>query len=207
MKDKVYNCSENSIKKAGRLIKEGRIVIYPTDTLYGVGCSALNEDGVKRLFEIKKRDPSNPLSIAVSDLKMLRRHTSFDEKALRVMERFLPGPVTLILRKRNLPDILTGGGEKIGVRIPETRTALKLIIEAQVPIVSTSANVSGSKPAETAHEALRALPHADMALDGGRISGPPSTVIDLTESPPKIIREGKKPVAEIVEVLSEIYSF
>jgi L-threonylcarbamoyladenylate synthase len=201
----VLGCSDEDIKKAADVIKSGGFVIYPTDTLYGLGCNSLNEKAVGRVFEVKKRDPTNPLSVAVCDLKMLRRYATFDDKAMRVMECFFPGPVTFVLRKKNLPDALTGGLENVGVRIPESRVALKLIMEAGVPIVSTSANLSGKETPQTAEEALAQLPSVDLILDAGRIAGPPSTIIDLTSDPPRILREGAKPAWEIAGVIGDVY--
>ncbi|GBE18947.1 threonylcarbamoyl-AMP synthase [archaeon BMS3Abin16] len=198
-------CSDEAIKAAGQIIRDGGLVVYPTDTLYGLGCSALDEEAVQRVFEVKKRDPTNPLSIAVCNLRMLRRYTSFDSQAMRVMECFLPGPVTFVLRKKALPDVLTGGGGSVGVRIPESRVALKLIMEVGVPIVSTSANISGQAPPETADEVMAQLPEVDLILDGGKIAGRGSTIIDLTTCPPRILREGAKPAWEVAAVIEEVY--
>jgi L-threonylcarbamoyladenylate synthase len=201
----VLNCDEHAIKKAAGIIKKGGLVVYPTDTLYGVGCSALDEDAIKKVFKAKKRQPNKPLSIAVCDLLMLRKYASFDDRAMSVMERFLPGPLTFILKKKGLPDVLTGGSEKVGIRVPESRCALMLVMKAGVPIVATSANISGREPPQTVIEAGEQLPEVDLILDDGKLKGPPSTVIDLTSDPPKILREGKKPAWEVSEVVSEIY--
>lgn len=201
----VLGCSDGDIKKAAEVIQSGGLVIYPTDTIYGLGCSALDDKAVERVFAIKKRDSTNPLSIAVCDLKMLRRYATFDERAMRVMECFLPGPVTFILRKKNLPELLTGGLENVGLRIPESRVALKLIMEACVPIVSTSANLSGRQPPKTAEEALAQLPDVALVLDGGMFTGSPSTIVDLTSEPPRILRKGAKPVLEIAAVIEDVY--
>jgi L-threonylcarbamoyladenylate synthase len=197
--------SDQEIKYAALRVREGELVIYPTDTLYGIGCNALDEEAVRRVFAAKKRDTSKPLSIAVSDLKMLRKYTRFDKKGMRVMERFLPGPVTFILRKKNLPEILTGGSDTVGVRIPEERTALRLIMEAGVPIVSTSANISGGETPLTAEEARKLFPDVSLSLEKGRLTGPPSTIIDMTVVPPRILREGKKPALEVTKVIEEVY--
>ncbi|RMF89165.1 MAG: threonylcarbamoyl-AMP synthase [Methanobacteriota archaeon] len=201
----ILGCTAEAIKKAAEIIGGGGLVVYPTDTLYGLGCSALDEGAIKRLYAVKRRDLSKPVSIAVCDLRMLRRYTSFDEKAMQVLERFLPGPVTIILQKKGLPDLLTGGGRTIGIRIPENRAALRLIMNAGVPVVSTSANVSGREPPETPEEVLEQIPGVDLILDAGRLEGPPSTVIDLTTEKPRILREGRKPSWEIAVVLEEIY--
>ncbi len=201
----VLQCDENGITEAAKRIKSGELIIYPTDTIYGLGCNALKEQSIKKVYQLKRRDKAKPLSIAVSSLEMLRRYTSFDVKALRVMECFFPGPVTFILRKKGLPDVLTSGSQFVGVRIPESRTALRLIIKSGVPIVSTSANISGREAPETAREALKQLPEVDAVLDAGMISGQPSTIIDLSTDKPRVLREGKKPSWEIVPVLHEVY--
>jgi L-threonylcarbamoyladenylate synthase len=202
----ILSCDEKAIKKAAGIIKKGGLVVYPTDTLYGVGCNALDEDAIKKVFEVKRREAKKPLSIAVCNLKMLRKYTSFSNRAMRVMERFLPGPLTFILKKKGLPDVLTGGREEVGIRVPESKCTLKLVMQAGVPIVATSANISGREPPQTAIEAGEQLPEVDLILDEGRLEGLPSTVIDLTTDPPKILREGKKPAWEVSEVVSEIYN-
>jgi L-threonylcarbamoyladenylate synthase len=202
----ILDCSDEAIKQASRAIVQGKLVVYPTDTLYGLGCDALDKRAIQRVFKIKKRRLNNPLSIAVCNLHMLRKFASFDDRAMQVMERFLPGPVTFILKKKGLSDLLTGGAEKVGIRVPENRTALRLIIGAGVPIVSTSANISGETPPKTAEEASKQLRGVDVVLDGGRVGGQPSTVVDLTAEQPRILREGKKPSWEIMAVVDEVYS-
>lgn len=201
----VLSCSDHSIREAAGLIREGKLVVYPTDTLYGLGCNALDEDAISAVFDVKKRDRGKPLSVTVCNLKMLRKYAVFDERAMRVMEPFLPSPVTFLVKKRMLPDSLTGGSDKVGVRIPEDRTALKLVMEAGVPIVATSANISGRPSSETVEEALAQLPAVDLFLDSGRRSGLPSTIVDLTLDPPEIVREGKKSSWEILRVIQEVY--
>jgi len=198
-------CSLESINTAVKVLRRGGLIVYPTDTLYGLGCNALDEEAVMKVYKAKKRDLHKPLSIAVSDLRMLRKHAHVGVRELRLMEPFLPGPVTFVLRRKALPDVLTGGGEKIGIRIPESWPALKLIISSGVPIVSTSANVSGREPAKTASEAVEQLPEVEIALDAGRLEGPASTVLDLTTRPPRILREGKKPAWEIAAKVEEVY--
>lgn len=202
---KVYNCTDNAIKEGADIIKKGGLVIYPTDTLYGLGANATDENAVKKVFDLKKREHNKPLSIAVCDLKMVRKYTSFSSRDMKVMEAFFPGPITLILKKRNLPESLTAGSGKVGVRIPDSRTALKLIMKAGVPIISTSANISGREPPATADDAVEQLPRVDMVLDGGRLSGVPSVVVDLTDDPPVILRGERKSGVEILTVLEEIY--
>ncbi len=201
----VLPCNDHSIREGAGVIRAGGLVVYPTDTLYGLGCNALNEDAVKAVFEVKKRDHRKPLSVAVGSLRMLRKYAVFDERAMRVMEPLLPSPVTFIVKKKMLPDILTGESNNVGIRIPEDRTALKLVMEVGVPIVATSANISGRAPSETVEEALEQLPSVDLFLDSGRRSGPPSTIVDLTCDPPEIVREGKKPSAEILRIIEEVY--
>ena len=205
MGDLILEPTEDAIEKAAQYIRKGKLVVYPTDTVYGLGCNALDEEAIKSVFKAKKRAPSNPLSIAVSDLPMLRKYSSFDERAMKVMECFFPGPVTFILHKKSLPDILTGGINKVGVRIPESKTTLKLILKSGVPIVTTSANISGMDPPKTAEEVMEQLPGVDLILNGGMLESKGSTIIDLTLTPPEILREGACSKFNIIEKIQEYY--
>ncbi len=180
---------DEGIKEALEVLKRGGLVIYPTDTLYGLGCNALDESAVKRVFAAKKRPPSSPLPIAVNDIEMMKRYAQLPDTAERLVEAFLPGALTVVLKKKDLPDVLTGGLPKVGVRIPKSGVALRLVELLGVPITATSANISGNPPPVSAKEAASQI-EADIVLDKGRLEvGVPSTVIDMTGEP-KILREG-----------------
>lgn len=172
------------ISLAASIIKDGGIVAYPTETVYGIGALATNEKAIRRVFEIKKRPITQPLSIAVSSLEMMESVAQIE--CVDFIKKFLPGPVTVILKKKKvLPDILTSGSGYVGIRYPDDPVALKLI-SMTGPIVSTSANLHGEKDPVIAEEITIAV---DYVLDGGRSRyGAPSTIVDLHEY--TIVRKG-----------------
>ncbi|HEX7576247.1 MAG TPA: L-threonylcarbamoyladenylate synthase [Candidatus Methanoperedens sp.] len=176
------------IQKASDIIKNNGIVIYPTETVYGIGANIFSNVALEKVFAIKKRDKDKPVSVAVSDFGMMENLVYIGEKEKRFINRFLPGPVTVILKKKEkVPDILTSGSELVGIRFPAHDTTIKLILLAGVPITSTSANISGEAPPKRVAQIKIA---ADYIIDGGDCSGEPSTVVDLVNG--KILRKGAK---------------
>ena len=176
------------VKKASDIIKKKGIVIYPTETVYGIGANIFSEDALKKVFALKKRDASKPVSVAVSGFKMMDDLAHIGEKERHFIEKFLPGPVTVLLRKKEkVPDVLTSGSELVGIRYPDHETTIKLIELAGVPITSTSANISGEAPPTKVDEIKIS---ADYIIDGGELKGEPSTVVDLVNR--KIVRKGAK---------------
>ncbi|MEA1944485.1 MAG: L-threonylcarbamoyladenylate synthase [Euryarchaeota archaeon] len=174
------------IRIAAEIIRRGGVVIYPTETVYGIGADALSEPAVRRAFAIKKR--SLAMSLAVSSYKMIEDVAICDMAMIR---KLLPGPVTVILKKKPVvPDILTAGSDKVGIRYPDHEISLRLIDLAGTPITSTSANRSGEPPAREVCEISRAVLHdVDYVIDGGRCRyGVASTVIDLVEM--RVLRKG-----------------
>jgi L-threonylcarbamoyladenylate synthase len=176
------------IQKASDIIKNNGIVIYPTETVYGIGANIFSNVALEKVFAIKKRDKDKPVSVAVSDFGMMENLVYIGEKEKRFINRFLPGPVTVILKKKEkVPDILTSGSELVGIRFPAHDTTIKLILLAGVPITSTSANISGEAPPKRVAQIKIA---ADYIIDGGDCSGKSSTVVDLVNG--KILRKGAK---------------
>ena len=176
------------IKKASDIIKKNGIVIYPTETVYGIGANIFSNAALEKVFAIKGRDKDKPVSVAVSDLQMMEDLVYIGEKEKRFIEMFLPGPVTVVMKKKeSVPDMLTSGSELVGIRFPAHTTTIKLIELAGVPITSTSANFSGEAPPRTVDE-IRI--RTDYVIDGGKCTGEPSTVVDLVNL--KIIRKGAK---------------
>ena len=176
------------IRKASDIIKKNGIVIYPTETVYGIGANIFSNTALEKVFAIKKRDKDKPVSVAVSDFGMMEGLVYIGEKEKRFISMFLPGPVTVVLKKKEtVPDILTSGSELVGIRFPAHDTTIKLIQLAGVPITSTSANISGETPPKKVAQIKIA---ADYIIDGGDCSGEPSTVIDLVNG--KILRKGAK---------------
>ena len=176
------------IKKASEIIKKNGIVIYPTETVYGIGANIFSNIALEKVFATKKRDKDKPVSVAVSDLKMMEDLVYIEEKERYFIQKFLPGPVTVVLNKKDkVPDMLTSGSELVGIRFPAHETTIKLIQLAGVPITSTSANFSGEAPPRSVGE-IRV--GADYIIDGGECKGQPSTVVDLVNR--KIIRIGAR---------------
>jgi L-threonylcarbamoyladenylate synthase len=176
----------DSIEKATAVLMHGGIVVYPTETVYGLGADAFSEDAILKVYEAKRRPPGQPISIAVSDFEMLAAVAHVDGSMQKFIEAFLPGPVTVVLRaKHALPEMLTGGTGLIGVRIPSHDLALRLIERFGSPITATSANLHGAKDPATPDECT--VPR-DFLIDGGRLPGTPSTVVDLVNR--TILRRG-----------------
>ncbi len=195
---------EREIKEAARLIKAGGLVIYPTETVYGLGADPFNRIAVLKVFGAKRRSFDKPLPVAVSSLEEADNLVFVNEPARKIAGAFLPGPVTMILKKKaRLPKELTAGSDKLGIRIPDNPIALRLI-ELAGPITATSANISGKSAPTTSYDAKKQIgDRVDFVLDGGRCKiKEPSTVIDLTElEGPKILRIGAVPEEDIKNVL------
>ncbi len=176
--------------QAARLVLSGGVIVYPTETVYGIGASALVEDAVRKVSRIKRRPPSMPLSVAVSSFKMMEAVAEIDANDLDLLEKLLPGPVTVLVKKRRcIPDLVTSGSPLVGIRYPDHELALELI-EMTGPITSTSANVTGSLPPTSVGELDPMIRDAvDLVLDGGRCRfARSSTIVDLGTR--KIIRVG-----------------
>ena len=173
-------------------LKSGELVVYPTDTLYGVGADPFNENAVKKVYIAKNRPFDMPLSIAVSNEKMMESIAVLNDNARKLIRKFLPGPLTILLTKKpNLPDILTSGSNQIGVRIPDHPFALRLI-DKFGPITSTSANLhSHPDPVEASVAQKDLKGHIGICVDCGKTKlAEPSTIIDVSEGIVEIIRKG-----------------
>jgi L-threonylcarbamoyladenylate synthase len=182
------------VREAVKVLQHDGLVVYPTDTIYGLGADAFSDEAILRVFEAKQRPIGNPISIAVSDREMIHGVARVDRTAEILIDRLLPGPVTLVLpAKKTVSGLLTGGTKMIGIRYPCHPLALELISCLDSPITATSANISGAKDPVTPDECQ--VPY-DLLIDGGRLPGTPSTVVDTISG--KIIRAG----ADIDEVLA-----
>jgi len=184
------------IPRAVQVLNHGGTIVYPTDTVYGLGADAFNEDAILQVYEVKRRQLSNPISVAVSDMEMLCAIAVVTPKAEEFINRFLPGPVTVVLKaKRCLPEILSGGTGQIGVRFPKHDLALAIIAAFDTPITATSANLSGEKDPATINDVHIC---ADLIIDGGRLPGKPSTVVNLVTGKMERIGENGEEVAAYI---------
>jgi L-threonylcarbamoyladenylate synthase len=185
------------IEKAVKALMTDGLVVYPTETVYGLGADAFSEDAILKVYEAKNRSLSMPISIAVSDFDMMAAVTQIGRKEEEFINKFLPGPVTVIVKARSyLPAMLTVGTGMIGVRYPSHPVAIDLISRFDSPITATSANQSGAKDPLTPGECH--IPY-DILIDGGILHGTPSTVVDLVNR--RIIREGAL-ISEVRNFLS-----
>ncbi|HSQ93443.1 MAG TPA: L-threonylcarbamoyladenylate synthase [Methanoregula sp.] len=174
------------LEKAVAVLMHDGLVVYPTETVYGLGADALSDEAILKVYEAKKRPLAMPVSIAVSDFDMLYAVARVEPAVESFLSTFLPGPVTVVLpARRSVPAILTGGTGLIGIRMPAHDLALQLIARFDAPITATSANLHGAKDPLTPDECT--VPY-EFLIDGGRLAGTPSTVVDLTEK--KVIRAG-----------------
>ena len=194
---------EHQIQLAIEILKRGGIVAFPTDTVYGLGVDPCNERAVERIFKVKSRPPNLQLPLLLADVSDFTKVASeVPEVAWQLAEHFLPGGLTLVLRKSPwVPSAVTAGGDTIAVRIPDHPITIALIRGLGNPLVGTSANISGMPSAVTADEVREQLgEQVDIIVDGGRCPGTiESTVIDVTGETPTIIREGAVSQEEIAK--------
>lgn len=199
---RVLATNKNWIHEALKVLEEGGVVAFPTDTVYGVGVRAFDVDGIERLYNIKGRERSKAIAILIAEVTQLEQIAEADKTAHILAKKFWPGPVTLVLpRKPQVPEGLAQG-PTIGIRVPDHPVARKLLAAAG-PMAVTSANSSGERNALDAGEVLAQLGgRIDLVIDGGHTPGnQPSTVVDLTEREPKFLRIGSVSEAEILAAL------
>jgi L-threonylcarbamoyladenylate synthase len=190
-------------RAAGKLLREGGVVAYPTDTLYGLGASVKDEKAVARVFEIKGRPQKQGLPVLVASYEQLAGLVEgIPPEALWLTHRFWPGALSLVFRKQSWLSIVVSGGDTVAVRQPSHPSPLELIEYCGMPITGTSANKSGGSQPTTADEVLRQLDGlVDLVLDGGPCRAQmPSTILDLTVHPARLVREG----AVSLEMLQEV---
>ncbi|PIN84114.1 threonylcarbamoyl-AMP synthase, partial [Candidatus Micrarchaeota archaeon CG11_big_fil_rev_8_21_14_0_20_47_5] len=181
---------EDAFLSAKKALKAGKLIIYPTDTVYGIGCDATNNEAVGKVYEAKGRGEDSPLSVVMADLKMIGEYCEVRQVDEVYMHEHLPGPYTFILKCKEGKELPVSRNGKIGVRVPDHFFCITLSRQLKVPIVSTSANLSGKPPPTCVEEIDKKIADAvSLILDGGKCKhSKPSTVVDLVES--KILRAG-----------------
>lgn len=201
---------EMSLEKIGIRLKKGELIIYPTDTVYGVG-GVLKEDTLKKIYEAKTRSFSSPLIALVNSLDKVGEIAIISdehrEKINKLIERFWPGGLTIILKKReNVPAIMVSNGETVGVRMPNHKLALDIIESAGGILATTSANISGeATPSSFVEISPIFKERVDIVIDGGKCPiGTASTIIDMSKSKISILREGSISKEEIENIIGKI---
>ena len=211
LKDNISNImrlESINIEKAAQAITAGKLVVFPTETVYGLGADVFNSKAVAKIFEVKGRPFNDPLIVHVSeknDVFKLAKSVTVD--SVKLMDRFWPGPLTLVMRKSEIvPDAVTAGLNTVAIRMPDNIVALNFIKRAQTPIAAPSANIFGRPSPTCAQHVIDDFGEKiDFIPDGGSTDiGVESTVIDMTCKPPKILRPGGVSVDEIIKIIGEV---
>ncbi len=193
-------CDKEGIERAFKVIQNGGIVVFPTDTVYGIGCDPYNKKSVDRIYQIKERPKSNPFPVLAYSMDVVSEIVEFDKYSKQIAEKFWPGPLTLILRLKdeqlkkslNLED-------KIAIRIPNNQCLLDLLKKSKL-LIGTSANISGEQSFTNSHECYQKIQNFDIFLDDGDIkNGLESTILEMDQGNPIIHRIGALKKEEIIE--------
>lgn len=188
------NPDSRAIKFAAEVIKSGGAVIYPTDTIYGLAANALDKGAVKKIFSVKGRKETKPLSVVARDIKMAKKYCRIGGFQKEIFSALLPGPFTLILPKKSNAKIFAGNKKTLAIRIPGSKVTKALADYLKIPFTATSANISGLPGSGNIKKVLKQLANKkdqiDLVLDAGNLpKRKPSIIIDLTKPTPKIIRK------------------
>ena len=180
-------------------LRQGNVIAYPTDTIYGLGCNIFNSKGIKRLYQLKQRDARKPFSFICSDMSDVANYCQVSNFAFRLMKRHLPGPYTFVLEAtRQVPNLLVTKQKTVGIRIPDNPIVLSIVHELGHPMVTTSVNETGEEPlvdpVDIDEKFGRSL---DMVVDGGVLLGDPSTVISVIDDTIEGLREGTADISWI----------
>lgn len=198
------NPDEVILQRAAQVVRSGGLIVYPTETLYGIGADATNPGAIKRVSEAKKRTEQKPVLVLVDSVEMMSPLVEAVPLAARIlMQGFWPGPLTIVFSASDrVPTEITRGSKNIGIRIPSSRLCLRLLAHLRTPLTSTSANLSGEPPVRAVQEIHKDLTGIDLYLDAGELpESLPSTVVDVSGLAPRLLRHGAIPVEQIQQVL------
>jgi L-threonylcarbamoyladenylate synthase len=194
MKKKEKSKLKKDLEKAAEILKKGGVVIFPTDTFYGIGCRMDDEEVIERVYKIKQRPRNQPTLVVISDLVQLKKFAKkIPQNAKKLIKKYWPGPLTLVLRCRveKIPKILRGGKDTLAFRLPNYPLLISLVKKVGVPILAPSANFKGEKPPKNFADIDKNFAkQVDFILRNNGLLGIESTIIDCTKSPPKILRQG-----------------
>ncbi len=204
----IDNIDKEKLRVAAEALKEGKIVAFPTETVYGLGANALNSDAVEQIFKAKGRPSDNPLIVHIADKERVYELVEhIPEKAAVLMDKLWPGPITLVFNKSPIiPQVITAGLDTVAVRMPEHPVARELIRMSKIPVAAPSANVSGRPSTTTAQHVLNDLDgKIDIIIDAGSSQvGLESTVLDVTVNPPMLLRPGGITPKQIEDIIGPI---
>lgn len=187
------------INQVTECLRQGGVIIYPTDTTYGLGCDIFNRKGVKKIFQIKQRDSRKPFSFICTDLAEISNYAQVSNFAFKIMKRHLPGPYTFVLEATKIvPDSLSTKQKTVGVRIPDNRICQEIVKQLGHPLVTTSANLSGESAPQDPRQIDENMGRmVDIVIDGGISLGEASTVISLVDDQIEVLRQGRGDISWI----------
>lgn len=197
--------NEQELDKTAQVLDNGGIVIFPTETVYGIGANAYNEEAVRKIYEVKNRPGEKPLSILVSGIDEIGKYAIIENDIERkIINSFMPGPITIILKKKQgLFDYISSGKNTIGVRIPDNKIILEILNKLKLPLVAPSANISGMPSGVSLNDIIKDFDgKVDVCINGGKAKlGESSTIVEVVNGEPVILRQGKITLEEIKKVL------
>ena len=206
--DLLNDIDYTKLKEPAELIRNGGIVVFPTETVYGIGANALNENAIKKLYDIKKRPLNKPISLLVNSIDMIEQVAKDITKLdYALIKAFFPGPLTIILKKKDIvPNIVTANQDTVGIRMPANEIALKLIGYVGSPIATPSANISGKPSGTNLKDIMEDFDgKVDCFIDDGpRKIGLASTIVQVVDGIPHILRQGSISEKQIKEVCDKI---
>lgn len=206
MRKQVYSCSDDAVARCASIVKEGGVVVFPTDTIYGIGCDPFNDQAVGRIFAIKGRDEKKPLPVLAYNVKDAEKIVSLGITGMALAGKYWPGALTIVapIVDLKISRRVTAGGRSLAVRVPANECVLSLLRRCRY-IVGTSANPSGGRPLKSSQEVLdSSLDGYDALLDGGPVEkGVESTIVDVTGKP-KVLREGAIKSKEVMELIGRV---
>jgi len=196
---KIFNWKENikeeELQEVEETLKNGGIVIFPTDTVYGIGCNCFSTKAIKKIFDVKSRSEKKPINVLTDKIEKIENVTkNIKNEEKEIINKYMPGAVTVVLdKKEEVPDILTSGLNTIGVRIPNNKIALEILKKFENPLATTSVNISGDLPGLEINDFIKEFENkVDIIIDGGKTKiGVASTIVKVDEnSKINILREG-----------------
>ncbi|MGV8075648.1 MAG: L-threonylcarbamoyladenylate synthase [Syntrophobacteraceae bacterium] len=188
------------IKKVVEVLLKGGIIVYPTDTYYGIGCDLFNKDAIERIYQLKRRSRHQPFSFMCHDLKNISEYAQMTNYAYKTMKRLLPGPYAFVLEgSRLVPRIMLTKRRTVGIRVPDNPICLAIIKELGHPVINTTATDAQTRAIlQSPREIQEKLGHAlDLIIDGGTVPGKQSSVISLIDDIPEVLREGSGDIAAL----------
>ena len=191
---KIYNnLDENIIKEIVNVLDNDGLIIFPTDTVYGIACNSYSDKAIKRLYKAKKRDFNKPISVLTDSISKIDLMVdNINEKEKELMNKYFPGNLTIIFNKKeHVSDLLTSNSPTIGVRIPNNKVALKILSSYPYPLATTSANISGEDNGTEINDFIDEFKDTvDIIIDGGKTTDIPSTIVRVENSEIKVLRDG-----------------